>query len=199
MYVPAIFRYVPYPQYLPRLSEICYTNEMPTIDIQKLQTLQGEELLTTLEQEAIQNGISDIHFSPEKTVVRVEWRELGILRKLLEISRETFETMKRRIKFNARLKMNVENIAQDGQYTFPAAGRMINVRVAQRFDPFGSDGVKAAVRDVERSLGARGRVVLRPSGTEPLIRVMVEGEDAGVVRGHAERIAQAVAAAAPSA
>jgi phosphoglucosamine mutase len=75
---------------------------------------------------------------------------------------------------------------------------MINVRVAQRFDPFRSDAVKAAVREVEKSLGARGRVVLRPSGTEPLIRVMVEGEDADVVQAHAEHIAQAVTAAAPT-
>ena len=57
---------------------------------------------------------------------------------------------------------------------------------------------RAAVRDVESSLGARGRVVLRPSGTEPLIRVMVEGEDAGVVRAHAEQLAAVVTGAAPS-
>ena len=75
---------------------------------------------------------------------------------------------------------------------------MINVRVARKFDPFSSEQVKAAVRDVERALGDRGRVVLRPSGTEPLIRVMVEGEDEGVVRTHAERLAQAVNGAAPS-
>jgi phosphoglucosamine mutase len=75
---------------------------------------------------------------------------------------------------------------------------MINVRVARRFDPLGSDAVRTAVRNVERALGARGRVVLRPSGTEPLIRVMVEGEDAGVVRTHAEQLAEAVTGAAPS-
>jgi phosphoglucosamine mutase len=76
---------------------------------------------------------------------------------------------------------------------------MINVRVAQRFDPFGADAVKTAVREVEQALGARGRVVLRPSGTEPLIRVMVEGDDESIVRAHAEYIAQAVTAAAAEA
>jgi phosphoglucosamine mutase len=76
---------------------------------------------------------------------------------------------------------------------------MINVPVAKRFDPHGAEAVKGAVREVERALGPRGRVVLRPSGTEPLIRVMVEGENEDVVRAHAERIAQAVAGVAPAA
>jgi len=74
---------------------------------------------------------------------------------------------------------------------------MINVRVAHRFDPLAAETVRTAVRNVERALGMRGRVVLRPSGTEPLIRVMVEGEDPAVVRAHAEELAAAVTEAAP--
>lgn len=57
------------------------------------------------------------------------------------------------------------------------------------------EGVRQTVTEVESALGARGRVLLRPSGTEPLIRVMVEGPDEQVVRGHAEHIAEAVRAA----
>jgi phosphoglucosamine mutase len=75
---------------------------------------------------------------------------------------------------------------------------MINVPVAKRFDPREAEAVQGAVREVERALGSRGRVVLRPSGTEPLIRVMVEGENEDVVRAHAERIAEAVAGVAPA-
>jgi phosphoglucosamine mutase len=56
-------------------------------------------------------------------------------------------------------------------------------------------GVTAAVAAVERELGEAGRVLLRPSGTEPLVRVMVEGEDAGQVERLAEQIAAAVRAA----
>ncbi|MBP9850526.1 MAG: type II/IV secretion system protein [Candidatus Peribacteraceae bacterium] len=110
---------------------------MTPIDPQKLAGLQGEELLSTLEQEAVRNGISDIHINPQKSFVKVEWRELGVLRKLVEISHENFETVKRRIKFKSKLKMNVENVAQDGQYTFPTAGRMVNVRVASLPSRFG--------------------------------------------------------------
>ena len=44
----------------------------------------------------------------------------------------------------------------------------------------------------ERDLNGKGRVLLRPSGTEPLLRVMVEGEDGGLVKQWAERIAEVV-------
>ncbi|GAB1104693.1 MAG: hypothetical protein Sw2LagTSB_26540 [Shewanella algae] len=52
--------------------------------------------------------------------------------------------------------------------------------------------MKDAQAQVESQLGERGRVLLRKSGTEPLIRVMVEGDDEAQVRAHAETIATAV-------
>ena len=52
--------------------------------------------------------------------------------------------------------------------------------------------VKSKVAKVERVLDGKGRVLLRPSGTEPLLRVMVEGEDGELVKQCAERIAEAV-------
>ncbi|MFZ3019304.1 MAG: phosphoglucosamine mutase [Gallionella sp.] len=56
--------------------------------------------------------------------------------------------------------------------------------------------VKDAVVEVERELDGKGRVLLRPSGTEPLLRVMVEGEDGELVKQCAERIAEVVRSAA---
>jgi phosphoglucosamine mutase len=73
---------------------------------------------------------------------------------------------------------------------------MRNVRVAQRFDPFAVPAVASAVAAVERELGDNGRVVLRASGTEPLIRVMVEGRDAAATAACADQIAAAVRLAA---
>jgi len=78
------------------------------------------------------------------------------------------------------------------------AGRMrrypqtlINVRTVTAFEE-SSAGVRQAVRAVEARLGTRGRIVLRPSGTEPVVRVMVEGEDEGEVAAAAGEIAAAV-------
>lgn len=73
---------------------------------------------------------------------------------------------------------------------------LLNVKVARRFDPHTVPAVSAAVRQVEQRLGREGRVVLRPSGTEPVIRVMVEGRDERETREYADLIAVAVRAAA---
>ena len=72
---------------------------------------------------------------------------------------------------------------------------LLNVRVARRFDPLTEPGVARVVGEVERRLKGRGRIVLRPSGTEPVIRVMVEGSDAALVKQGAKDIAAAVEAA----
>jgi len=69
---------------------------------------------------------------------------------------------------------------------------MINVPLAQRIDLASCDTVQNAVRDAERQLGKEGRVLLRPSGTEPVVRVMVEGADAATVSSLAQELASVV-------
>ncbi len=69
---------------------------------------------------------------------------------------------------------------------------MINVRLTEKRDVVGLPAVQAAVADVEARLGDRGRVLLRPSGTEPLVRVMVEGDDAVWVAELARELADVV-------
>jgi phosphoglucosamine mutase len=73
---------------------------------------------------------------------------------------------------------------------------MINVRTKSRLDPNESDEIQAAVVQAENEMRDTGRVVLRASGTEPVIRVMVEGEDYDQVVSIAERLAAIVEAAA---
>lgn len=69
---------------------------------------------------------------------------------------------------------------------------LINVAVKERFDFASHDGVQRAVQHAEQALDGAGRVLLRASGTEPLIRVMVEGSGEAKVRQCAESIADAV-------
>jgi phosphoglucosamine mutase len=69
---------------------------------------------------------------------------------------------------------------------------LLNVKVARRFDPTTAPDVMRVVQDVERRLNGRGRIVLRASGTEAVIRVMVEGSDAALVKKGAKDIAAAV-------
>ncbi|HVN41625.1 MAG TPA: phosphoglucosamine mutase [Steroidobacteraceae bacterium] len=77
-----------------------------------------------------------------------------------------------------------------GMPKFPQV--MINVKVKERIDPANSPAIQAAVRKAEAALGTTGRVVLRASGTEALIRVMVEAREDAVATRHAHELAEVV-------
>jgi len=79
---------------------------------------------------------------------------------------------------------------RDGMTKLPQL--TINVRVDQRFDPLERAAVQDAVKAAESRLGASGRILLRASGTEPLIRVMVEGEDGDLIKSVAQELARVV-------
>ncbi|MCG3200301.1 MAG: Phosphoglucosamine mutase [Gammaproteobacteria bacterium] len=86
------------------------------------------------------------------------------------------------------------NTLKSGMHKYPQA--LINVRLERNgVDVMGLPSVTDAVRAAEAELGDKGRVLLRPSGTEPLVRVMVEGTDTMKVKTLAQQIADAVAAA----
>ncbi|MFA5626705.1 MAG: phosphoglucosamine mutase [Thiohalomonadaceae bacterium] len=70
--------------------------------------------------------------------------------------------------------------------------QMINVSLPSGFDVMTSASIQAAVCVAETALGQRGRVLLRPSGTEPVVRVMVEGEDLAQVETIVAELAESV-------
>ncbi|MDM8348215.1 phosphoglucosamine mutase [Pseudomonas sp. sp1636] len=70
---------------------------------------------------------------------------------------------------------------------------LINVRFAGALDPLEHPAVRDASARVTEQMAGRGRVLLRKSGTEPLLRVMVEGDDEAKVRGYADELAKIVA------
>ncbi len=86
-------------------------------------------------------------------------------------------------------KMTLKELSE-GMKMFPQV--LENVRFKGEGNPLESEAVIAATKLVEEKLGETGRVLLRKSGTEPLIRVMVEGEDSDAVAQYALDIAQAV-------
>ena len=69
---------------------------------------------------------------------------------------------------------------------------LINVETHKKIDLEENKSIQDAVKNVETKLNSKGRVLLRPSGTEPKIRVMVEGEDLEAVKNHANFIADKV-------
>ncbi|MDX1725182.1 MAG: phosphoglucosamine mutase [Pseudomonas sp.] len=70
---------------------------------------------------------------------------------------------------------------------------LVNVRFAGGVDPLEHPAVQDASARVTEKMAGRGRVLLRKSGTEPLVRVMVEGDDEALVRGYADELAKVVA------
>jgi phosphoglucosamine mutase len=85
-----------------------------------------------------------------------------------------------------------QTLAQAAQELVMYPQVLINVRAEKAGSLLANAAVKAAIADAERALAGKGRVLLRPSGTEPLLRVMVEGEDGVLVRKCAEAIAGVV-------
>ncbi len=84
------------------------------------------------------------------------------------------------------------NDIKHGMVKFPQ--KMINVRIASRDGLDNNKAIKTAVTSAEKELGITGRVLLRSSGTEPVVRVMVEGENSDQVSRLAETIAEVVTA-----
>ncbi len=114
-------------------------------------TLGGEELLTTLQRYCVDKGASDIHLSPEKDHVRLEIRLNGLLEALSPVTKKSYEELLRRVKFLAKLKLNIVNLPQDGQYTFEAPGRIVNIRIATLPTRFG-ETVTLRLLDPQRGI-----------------------------------------------
>jgi phosphoglucosamine mutase len=90
------------------------------------------------------------------------------------------------------LKARNEGLAQTRQALRKCPQVLINVRFGGGESPLEHPAVKAASARVTQAMAGRGRVLLRKSGTEPLVRVIVEGEDETQVRNYAEELAKLV-------
>ena len=90
------------------------------------------------------------------------------------------------------LRRRGESLAQARQALRKCPQVLVNVRFSGGVDPVEHPAVKEACARVTEAMKGRGRVLLRKSGTEPLVRVMVEGDDENLVRGYADELAKLV-------
>ena len=90
------------------------------------------------------------------------------------------------------LRRREESLAQSRQAVRKCPQVLLNVRFSGGVNPVEHPAVKEACAQVTEAMKGRGRVLLRKSGTEPLVRVMVEGDDEIMVRGYAEELAKLV-------
>lgn len=79
---------------------------------------------------------------------------------------------------------------KSGMQKYPQV--LVNVKTSKKINPDQDEGIQKTVKAIEKKLGDNGRVLLRASGTEPLIRVMVEGQQEDLVKNYAHQIADDV-------
>lgn len=95
------------------------------------------ELLTMIFGGALQMGASDIHVEPEDHVVKIRYRIDGVLQDAVQLPKPQHKTLAARLKLMAKLKLNVENEAQDGRITIMNGDEQIDVRVSVLPSSFG--------------------------------------------------------------
>jgi type II secretory ATPase GspE/PulE/Tfp pilus assembly ATPase PilB-like protein len=106
------------------------TMEGLTKTLEEADTMTVSDIFERLLAAAITNDASDIHFEPEKEDAVIRLRLDGILHDFGRLSRETEKKIESRVKFISGLKLNVNDIPQDGRFSFQAQGKSIDVRVS---------------------------------------------------------------------
>lgn len=92
----------------------------------------------------------------------------------------------------AIIRRTSKSLSELAEVMIPLPQVLVNVRVSAKRDIMEIPEVATMVRDVESKLGLEGRILIRYSGTEPLLRIMIEGQDKYEITGWAKNIAAAV-------
>ncbi|MFA6458622.1 MAG: GspE/PulE family protein [Patescibacteria group bacterium] len=100
-------------------------------------TVPAKEILNQIFVGAIRTGASDIHIQPEDQKIELRFRIDGILQKVLEFERDKGDDILNQLKFEAKLRLNVADLPQDGRMSFLVSDRKIDVRVATLPTEFG--------------------------------------------------------------
>lgn len=107
-------------------------------DLQKrLPTLSSEEAVYLINIGALKTGASDIHFEPEEKNVRLRFRIDGVLHKIFDLDKTVYANLINQIKYQCKMKLNINSEPQDGRYNFTVNDRKIDVRVSALPTEFG--------------------------------------------------------------
>lgn len=117
----------------------------------KLDEVTAEEGVQLVNLGALKTGASDIHYEPEENAVRVRFRIDGVLHKVFDVSHGTYRNLANQIKYMSKMKLNINNVAQDGRYSFVANKRKVDVRVSDIPTHFGESFVMRLL-DSQKSL-----------------------------------------------
>ncbi len=92
----------------------------------------------------------------------------------------------------AIMRRHNKTLSELAEVMIPLPQVLVNVRVAEKRDIMTIPEVAALVRDIEEKVQDEGRILIRYSGTEPLLRIMIEGQDKYQITGWAKEIADLV-------
>ena len=127
-------------------DEIAGLNELK----EKIESVSFDAALNYIQVGSYKTHSSDIHFQPEENSVVVRFRIDGVLKPVFEIKRDTYEGILKEIKHFSKLKLNITNTPQDGQYSFKINEKKINVRVSTLPTHYGEATVMRLL-DAERA------------------------------------------------
>lgn len=129
-------------------KEIAGLGDLPT----KLETVTAEEGLNLINIGAIKTTASDIHFEPSESTIIVRFRIDGILHRVFELKPSIYEKLVNQIKYEAKMRLNLMTIPQDGRYVFNLNENKIGVRVSSIPTPYGESFVCRFLVSGEKTL-----------------------------------------------
>lgn len=103
----------------------------------KLPSISSEEAVYLISVGGLKTGASDIHFEPEEKIVRVRFRIDGVLHTIFEMDKGVYNNIVNQIKYQCKMKLNINNEPQDGRYNFMVNERKVDVRVSDLPTEFG--------------------------------------------------------------
>ncbi len=116
-------------------------------------TLTHTEILTRVFGAAVYLGASDIHLEPENEFIKVRFRIDGVLQDVLHFQKTLQKPLVSRIKIQSKIKLNVENVPQDGRISFFYQNTPIDVRVSTLPSAFGESIVMRLLNSNSLTVG----------------------------------------------